>query len=113
MKANSNTPPTPAAKRKRVQLALDNFVNSCANDDDLAVFRDRRFTYCATAEQACRFIEAATGRSVPFDIYVTWSNILRHRYLVGRHMRLKRQPMQMPTVPMQVPAVHLEEEEDA
>src|SRR4051812_6057887 len=99
------------AKRERVQLALDRFCTGLADDGDFAVFRDRRFSYCATADQACQFLKAAAGRSVPFDIYVTWSNILRHRYLVGQHMRLKRQPMQTPTVLMQVPTVHPEEEE--
>lgn len=94
------------AKRQRVQLALDHFIAGEASEADLAVFRDPHFTYCASGEQACEFIGAAAGRSVPFDIYVIWANVLRHRYLVGRSW-LKRNPTPMSTVPMQVPTIRL------
>jgi hypothetical protein len=86
-------PLTPASKRQRVQDALDRYIAGQASDSDLAVFRDRGLMYTATAEQACRFIEAATGagRPVPSDLLLIWANILRHRYLVGRHSRLLRE----------------------
>jgi hypothetical protein len=92
-------PLTAEAKRQAVQLALANYLAGNASDGDLAVFRDHRFMKTATADQACRFIEAVTGRSVPFDLYVTWANVLRQRYLQslsGRGSSLSQQPMEVP-----------------
>ena len=87
-------PLTPATKRQRVQDALDRFIAGLAGDSDLAIFRDRSLMCTATAEQACRFIEVATNRVAPPDLLAIWANILRHRYLVGRHSRLLREQMQ-------------------
>ena len=71
---------TPAAKRRRVQIALDNFCAGRAGDDDFVVFRDPHLMVTATAEHACSFLEAAPGRSVPIDVVVIWADVLRQRY---------------------------------
>ena len=117
MKANSKPPPTEAqvpltkaAKRQQVQVALNRFLAGQANEGDLA-FRDRRLMYCATADQACKFIEAAAGCSVPFDVFFIWSNILRYRWmqsLSGRRSSgslLSQESVEVPA------AFQLEEEE--
>lgn len=116
MKTTSNMPP-PATKRQRVQLALDRFCIGQANESDFAVFRDRRYMIASSADQACRFIEAATGRSVPFDVYVIWASILRERHLMsiaGRRsgaMHRSRSKLSQERVQVLTTVHHAEEDE--
>ena len=103
---------TPAIKRQRIQLALDNFLAGRAGEADLAVFRDRRFMIASTADQACRFLEAAAGRSVPFDVYAAWADTLRQRWLQAQSGRrsgalLSQELVEVP------PAYPLGEEEES
>lgn len=121
MKPNSNTPSaaaqviplTKAAKRQLVLQALERFLGGQASESEWAVFRDRYVMYTATADQACAFIEAAAGRSVPFDVYAIWSNILRYRWmqsLSGRRSGGSLVSQEMVDVPA---AYSLDEEEKA
>jgi hypothetical protein len=102
---------TKAAKRQRVQHALERFLAGQANESDFAVFRDRHVMYCATADQACRFIEAAAGQSVPFDVFYIWSNILRYRWLQSLSGRRSGGALLSRDV-VEVPAAYEFEEED-
>jgi hypothetical protein len=73
-------PSIPLDPRARVQAALDKFCSGQASEAIYEVFRDRDLMKCSTAEHACRFLEAAAKRTVPFDIYAIWANILRGRW---------------------------------
>lgn|SRR5262245_57193369 len=85
---NSNTarpepqpiPLDSTAKRAVVQTALDHFLVGQTTEADWEVFRTRSLMVSSTAEHACRFLEAAAKRTVPFDIYAIWANILRERW---------------------------------
>lgn len=122
MKANSNLPPigapaalTPVVKRKLVQDAVSRFLAGQLSDGDLAIFRDHNMMKTATADQACQFLESATGRNVPFDVYVKWANLLRQRYLQslssGRRngSLLSQETVQVPAA---LPAVFEQEDEN-
>jgi hypothetical protein len=81
----SNTPAAEplldsAAKRARVQAALDKFCSGQGTDRDYEVFRNRSLMVSSTAEQACHFLEASAKRTIPFDVYAIWANILRERW---------------------------------
>lgn len=81
--AHDAEPPAidPAARHQRVEIAIDNFVAGQATDDDLDIFRNHAYMRTASALQACRFIKSAMGRTVNFDVFATWSGVLRQRYL--------------------------------
>ena len=118
MRTNSNTPPTAAQgslakaeRRRRVQLALDHFCAGQASESDLAIFRERHFMNCATAEQACKFIEAAAGRTFPHDVLFIWANVLRYRWLQSLSGRRSGGSMLSQDL-VEVPAaMHLAEED--
>jgi hypothetical protein len=100
-----------AAKRQRVAHALDRFLTGQASESDYAVFRDRRLMYCATADQACAFIATAANRSIPFDVYAIWANLLRIRWMQSLSGRRSGALVSQELV--EVPAAYpLEDEED-
>jgi len=91
------------AKRQRIQVALERFVTGQATHADYDVIRDRAFMYSATALQCCQFIEAAPGRTVPFDVYHTIANTLRIRWLQSLSGRrsgsmLSRESVEVPVI---------------
>jgi hypothetical protein len=100
----------PEAKRKLIQAALDQFLAGQATEVEYEVFRDRHNMIASTAYQACQFLEAAAGRSVPFDIFYIWADTLRQRYLQSRSGR--RSGLALSQEPVQVPAaIHLGQED--
>ena len=68
------------AKRALVQAALDKFRSGQGTDAEYGTFRNRSLMMSSTAEHACLFLEAAAKRTVPFDVYAIWANILRERW---------------------------------
>ena len=69
--------------------------------------------HCATADQACAFIEAATGRSVPFDVYATWSNILRYRWMQAQSGRRSTSKWSQEEVQVPAPLPLFEQDDGA
>jgi hypothetical protein len=117
MKTNSSKPKAggqvildSAAKRQLVQDALDRFVAGQADDSDYDLFRDRGVMIASTAEQACRFLEVAKGRTVPFDIWVLWADVLRQRWYQAQSGRRSGSLLSRELV--EVPAASLGSEDE-
>src|SRR5262245_12954787 len=103
-----STPLDSTAKRALVQAALERFLTSRATDADLDVFRNRDLMNAGSAEQARQFIRGTQGRSVPFDIYALWANLLCERW--GQSQSGKRSASRWSRELVKVPAISSEEE---